>query len=225
VPVLQLDATGHALLPGLERIVPHLFDAHLVEVARCSYRPGGPRWTRRRASCHARLAAHRARPESGGRARPKSSTALAKIPAPTSAVAAGGNRGRREGHPGRDDLLSRSTSEAHVTIQPGTRSAPMGRRTHVSTTICARPANRSAASCTFQSTSQRTCEVFQRRRTINTRRMIPWLSDSRQPKELRLSRPDRPLANASGRVSGAVDRIPCSDAPVVSGGIPWHTPT
>ena len=34
VPVFQLDATGHALLPGLERIVPHVHDAHLVEVAR-----------------------------------------------------------------------------------------------------------------------------------------------------------------------------------------------
>jgi hypothetical protein len=34
VPVFQLDGTGHALLPGLERIVPHLYDAHLVEVAR-----------------------------------------------------------------------------------------------------------------------------------------------------------------------------------------------
>jgi hypothetical protein len=34
VPIFQLDATGHALLPGLERIVPHLHDAHLVEVAR-----------------------------------------------------------------------------------------------------------------------------------------------------------------------------------------------
>jgi len=34
VPVFQLDATGHALLPGLERIIPHVHDAHLVEVAR-----------------------------------------------------------------------------------------------------------------------------------------------------------------------------------------------
>jgi hypothetical protein len=34
VPLFQLDASGHALLPGLERIVPHLYDAHLVEVAR-----------------------------------------------------------------------------------------------------------------------------------------------------------------------------------------------
>ena len=33
VPVFQLDATRRALLPGLERIVPHLYDAHLVEVA------------------------------------------------------------------------------------------------------------------------------------------------------------------------------------------------
>jgi hypothetical protein len=34
VPIFQLDATGHALLPGLERVIPHLHDAHLVEVAR-----------------------------------------------------------------------------------------------------------------------------------------------------------------------------------------------
>ena len=34
VPAFQLDATGQALVPGLERIVPHLYDAHLVEVAR-----------------------------------------------------------------------------------------------------------------------------------------------------------------------------------------------
>jgi hypothetical protein len=34
VPVFQLDATGHALLPGLERIIPRVHDAHLVEVAR-----------------------------------------------------------------------------------------------------------------------------------------------------------------------------------------------
>jgi hypothetical protein len=34
VPVFQLDATGHGVLPGLERIVPHLHDADLVEVAR-----------------------------------------------------------------------------------------------------------------------------------------------------------------------------------------------
>ena len=34
VPAFQLDATGKALVPGLERIVPHLYDAHLVEVAR-----------------------------------------------------------------------------------------------------------------------------------------------------------------------------------------------
>jgi hypothetical protein len=33
VPLFQLDDTGRALLPGLERIVPHLHDAHLVEVA------------------------------------------------------------------------------------------------------------------------------------------------------------------------------------------------
>jgi hypothetical protein len=33
VPIFQLDATGHALLPGLERIVPHFYDAQLVEVA------------------------------------------------------------------------------------------------------------------------------------------------------------------------------------------------
>lgn len=33
IPAFQLDATGRALLPGLERIVPHLYDAHLVEVA------------------------------------------------------------------------------------------------------------------------------------------------------------------------------------------------
>ena len=34
VPVFQLDATGHALLQGLERVIPHVHDAHLVEVAR-----------------------------------------------------------------------------------------------------------------------------------------------------------------------------------------------
>jgi hypothetical protein len=34
VPIFQLDATGHALVPGLERIVAHLHDAHVVEVAR-----------------------------------------------------------------------------------------------------------------------------------------------------------------------------------------------
>src|SRR5919199_2271296 len=33
VPVFQLGATGHGLLPGLDRVVPHLYDAHLVEVA------------------------------------------------------------------------------------------------------------------------------------------------------------------------------------------------
>ncbi len=34
VPTFQLDDSGHALLTGLDRIVPHLHDAHLVEVAR-----------------------------------------------------------------------------------------------------------------------------------------------------------------------------------------------
>src|SRR5436305_774235 len=34
VPIFQLDASGHALLPGLEGIVSHLHDAHVVEVAR-----------------------------------------------------------------------------------------------------------------------------------------------------------------------------------------------
>jgi hypothetical protein len=34
VPVFQLDRTGHALLPGLNLIIPHMYDAHLVEVVR-----------------------------------------------------------------------------------------------------------------------------------------------------------------------------------------------
>ena len=56
-------------------------------------------------------------------------------------------------------------------------------------------------------------EVFQRRRTINTRRMEPWLVGLETAARTEASRPDRSLANAGGRVDCALDRTPRADSP------------
>ena len=56
-------------------------------------------------------------------------------------------------------------------------------------------------------------EVFQRRRTINTRRHGPVAGRPGDSGRTEASRPDGSLANASGRVDGALDRSPCADPP------------